>query len=71
VENREKIFEKLGIVYKWEKKRAILASQDAVEEVARLKHKILKQENIKLHLNTTLTEIATKKEGGFSADSAF
>ena len=63
-ENRYKILEKLGIEYKWEKNRAILESQDAIAEVARLKTKIINQENIKLHLNTKIQSI-TKSETGF------
>lgn len=62
-ENRYKILERLGIKYQWEKNRAILKSQDAVLEVARLKAKILTQKNTYLHLNTKIDSITKEKQG--------
>lgn len=63
-ENRYDILEKLGIEYQWEKNRAILKSQNAVAEVARLKARIEAQSNAFLHLNTKIESIV-REESGF------
>lgn len=55
----EKIFSQIGTEYFWEKKRAILQSENAKEEVSRLKTKILRQQNCMLHLETEITNIET------------
>jgi len=65
--NRYNILEKLGIEYQYEKNRAILKSQDAVAEVARLKTKLLDQPNLTLHLNTKVKEL-TPTEDGFTVN---
>jgi len=61
-ENRYDILEKLGIEHQWEKNRAILKSQDAVAEVARLKSKLERQDNLHLHLNTKIVKITTVED---------
>ncbi len=61
INNRHFIFEKLGIQYQWEKNRAILASQNAVEEVSRLKKAILNQPNVTLNLEHKAIEITSQK----------
>lgn len=55
--NRELIFEQLGIKYEWEKNRALLRSQNAPLEVARLKEKIVAQKNLKLCLEHKAVDI--------------
>ncbi len=60
---REEIFKKLGIKYFYEKNRAILKSEDANLEVARLKKVLINQKNLKLHLNTKILEINSNKNG--------
>jgi len=57
VKNRFEILKKLGIEYQWEKNRAILKSQNAVAEVARLKKLLQKQHNCTLHCNTKIEHI--------------
>ena len=57
IKNRFEIFEKLGIEFEYEKNRAILASQDAVAEVARLRRKIQAQPNALLHCGEKITDI--------------
>lgn len=56
-EHRTTILEKLGIEHQYEKNRAILKSQDAIAEVARLKAKLLEQKNLDLKLNTKIVQI--------------
>lgn len=56
-EHRFDLLEKLGIEYEWEKNRAILKSQDAVAEVARLKELVLAQKNVSLCLDTKIAKI--------------
>lgn len=58
---RYKLLEELEIKYQWEKNRAILRSQDAIAEVARLKQKVKTQQNCTLHLETKIQ--AVKKMG--------
>jgi len=62
-ENRYTILEELGIEYQWEKNRAILKSQDAVAEVARLKARILGQDNVILRLGAKVGSIIPLEEG--------
>lgn len=50
VRHREALLTSLGVEYTWEKNRAILKSQNAVAEVARLKQNVLTQPNAQLHL---------------------
>lgn len=61
IENRENIFQKLGIEYFYEGNRAILKSEDATAEVARLKTTLNNQKNTELHLNTKIQEISSEK----------
>jgi len=63
--NRHLIFETLGIEYQWEKNRAILASQNAPLEVARLKNKVLTQSNLELHLEHKALNIEKLETGLF------
>ncbi len=65
VNNRHLIFEKLGIKYQWEKNRALLASQNAPLEVARLKAKALEQNNLSLRLEHKATGIEVLENGSF------
>lgn len=60
-QNREQILQRLGIEYQWEKKRAILQSQNAPLEVARLKQNLLAQPNLHLYLNHKCIKIETNK----------
>lgn len=62
-EERYKILDTLGIEYQWEKNRAILKSQNAPEEVARLKSKLLAQSNVTLHLDTKIISIKSVQDG--------
>ena len=62
-ENRYSILAALGIEYVWEKNRAILKSQNAVAEVARLKNLLLAQPNAQVHLNTKITAVVPDGEG--------
>ncbi len=64
-DNRHLIFEKLDIEYAWEKNRALLKSQNAPLEVARLKEKILAQPNLTLCLEHKASAIETKSDGTF------
>lgn len=64
IKNRHLIFKRLGIKYQWEKRRAILASQNAPLEVARLKNLVLSRPNISLHLEHKALEI-TQNDAGF------
>ena len=61
--NRYKIFEQLEVEYQWEKKRAILLSQNAPLEVARLKEKLLAQQNLSLRLEHKATAIKKLDDG--------
>ncbi len=61
IKNREKIFEKLGIEYLYEKNRAILKSKNALLEVERLKTTLINQQNLKLHLKTKIKEITPQE----------
>lgn len=63
--NRYLIFKALKIEYQWEKKRALLTSQNAPQEVARLKQKLLKQPNLKLCLEHKAIKINPKNNRGF------
>ncbi len=63
--NRDLIFEKLGVEYEWEKNRALLRSQNAPLEVARLKAKALAQTNLKLCLEHKATAIEKLESGLF------
>ena len=63
--NRHLIFEKLGIEYEWEKNRALLRSQNAPLEVARLKEKVLAQPNLKLCLEHKAVNIKQLESGQF------
>ena len=60
VTKREKIFKELGFEYFWEKNRAILKSENAKEEVEKLRRKLTKQQNLSLHLNSKI--ISAQKE---------
>lgn len=62
-ENRYALLEQLGIEYQWEKNRAILKSQNAVAEVARLKAQLEAQSNTFLHLNTKIESIIHEASG--------
>lgn len=61
VKNRFQLFDEMGVEYDWEGDRAILKSQDAVKEVARLNEMLKKQQNLKIQLNSEV--IGLKKEG--------
>jgi len=63
--NRHLIFETLGIEYEWEKNRALLRSQNAPLEVARLKAKALAQPSLKLCLEHKATAIEKLESGAF------
>jgi predicted Rossmann fold flavoprotein len=63
--NRHLIFESLGIEYAWEKNRALLASQNAPLEVARLKEKVVAQANLKLCLEHKALDIKRLASGAF------
>lgn len=60
IKNRFNILEKLGIEYTYEKNRAILASQNAIAEVARLKRLLQAQSNSSIHLNSKIINIKNK-----------
>ncbi|MBU1445989.1 aminoacetone oxidase family FAD-binding enzyme [Patescibacteria group bacterium] len=62
IQNREQIFEELGFKYFWEKNRAILESENAKEEVEKLKRKLEKQQNFSLHVNSRI--VSAKQENG-------
>ncbi len=53
----------LGIEYTWEGSRAILKSQNAKAEVARLKQMILAQKNTTLHSSSLVRNIFPEKNG--------
>lgn len=55
------LFDEIETEYIWEKKRAILKSQDAKSEVHRLKQKIMAQPNTTLHLGTEISKITRTK----------
>jgi predicted Rossmann fold flavoprotein len=62
LKNLQKIFSELGIEYFWEENRAILSSQNAKEEVERLKQKITHQQNCTLHLQSEIKNIEKKEK---------
>ncbi len=64
-ENRHLIFKVLGIEYQWEKNRALLLSQNAPLEVARLKEKVVTQKNLKLCLEHKALDIEKLESGLF------
>ena len=62
VKNRFQLFEKMGIEYEWEGNRAILKSQDAVKEVARLNEMLEQQDNLKFQLNAEVIGVEKKDD---------
>jgi len=65
-ENLMSLFDELGIEYSWENNRAMLKSQNAKTEVARLKEKLLSQKNLTIHLNTEISQIDVDQENTFT-----
>lgn len=63
VAKREEIFEMLGIKYKWEQDRAILASENAFKEVDRLTEAVQNQKNVQLHVGTRVLGIKKMDKG--------
>lgn len=57
------IFEMLGIHYKWEGTRAILASDNANSEVDNLENHILSQNNTTVHTQSRVQKITSKPNG--------
>lgn len=57
VGQREQLFEELGVKYRWEGNRAILASGSALKEVERLSSLLSKQKNLYIHLNHKVSDI--------------
>lgn len=64
-ENREQLFDTLGVEYVWEKNRAILKSQDAKKEVLRLREKIAEQKNCSIKFSTKINDIKPTQDGKF------
>ncbi len=54
----ESLLQSIGVEYVWEKERAILKSQDAIAEVARLKDLLLEQENCSIILDSKVEKIS-------------
>ena len=53
----EKIFEELGVGYKWEGDRAILASESATAEVERLTELLERQKNLKISTSCKVSDV--------------
>jgi hypothetical protein len=68
VKNREKLFEELGVEYKWEGDRAVLESENAMDEVKRLYALLQNQKNLKIDLGCKVTSIKTLADGKFLLD---
>ncbi|MFA6917938.1 MAG: aminoacetone oxidase family FAD-binding enzyme [Candidatus Gracilibacteria bacterium] len=64
VDRREELFEELGIKYKWENDRAILANESALAEVERLTDLLGKQKNLRIFTSCIVLKIE-KIENGF------
>ncbi|MFA7685886.1 MAG: aminoacetone oxidase family FAD-binding enzyme [Candidatus Gracilibacteria bacterium] len=64
IKNREKLFKELGIEYKWDDNRAILASESALDEVERLTNLLGKQKNLKIFTKCEVTNVK-KSENKF------
>jgi predicted Rossmann fold flavoprotein len=64
IKNREELFKELGIEYKWEGDRAILASESALNEVERLTNLLEKQKNLKIFTKCEVVSVK-KSENKF------
>lgn len=65
VRNREDLFKELGVEYKWEGDRAILASENAIGEVERLASVLEKQKNLKIFTNCKVMDVMRHEEKFF------
>lgn len=63
VRNREDLFDELGMKYKWEGSRAILAGESAMDEVERLREVLLKQKNLNIFTGCKVVDAGRMDDG--------